>query len=262
MRRDRPLKPATYVVPMVANVIRVLEAFQNNGPQLTLNEVIVSCGIAKASTYRVLETLRHAGYLSKSPQGRYRLTYRLLDIALVVLGHTPLRKVALPYLEQLQRSSGETVNLGIFEGDHVVYTDVLESSSRLRIVPPIGSHGSFHATALGKAMLAWFPEEALNELMRKCSLKRFTATTITSKKGFLEELESVRVRGYAIDNEEENVGCSCLAVPVFDYRREVAGAISISAPSSRLSATRMAQLGSHLKKVANEISHKLGFTPV
>lgn len=250
---------STYTVPMVANTLNVLETFQRKGPQLTLNEVMENCGIPKASTYRILETLRHRGYVSRSPQGRYRLTYKLFDIAVVVLGHTPLRKVALPYLEQLQRATGETVNLGIFEEDHVVYTDVLESSRRLRIVPAVGSHGTFHATALGKAILAWVPLERVNALLLKNGLKRFTASTITSKPAFIEELDIVRTRGYAIDNQEESPGCSCIAAPVFDYRKEVVGAVSISAPSSRLTSTKLAQLGTQLRGVALDISHKLGF---
>jgi len=245
---------------MVANTISVFEAFQNKGPQLTLNEVIEICGISKASTYRILETLRFRGYLAKSAQGRYRLTYKLFDIAVVVLGHTPLRKVALPFMEELQGTSGETVNLGIFEEDHVVYTDVLESSRRLRIVPAVGSHGPFHATALGKAILAWLPSETVSQLLRDNGLKRFTPTTITSKPAFLGDLQSIRGRGYAIDNEEENPGCICVAAAVFDYRKEVVGAISISAPATRLSPGRVARLGTEVKRVALEISHKLGYT--
>src|SRR5215469_9169027 len=111
----------TYTVPMVVKVLKVLRAFRQAGPRLALTQVVSLCGIPKASAFRILETLRSEGYLTRDAHGSYRLTYQLLEVAMVVHARNPLRKVALPYLEQLNREVKETVNLGVLEETNVVY---------------------------------------------------------------------------------------------------------------------------------------------
>src|SRR2546425_4711906 len=137
----------SYRVPMVSRVISVFEAFQARGARLFLTEVTELCDIPKASAFRLLETLRAAGYLAKDEHGRYRLTYRLMEVAAVAQERDPLRRQALPTMEQLHRDFRETINLGILDDSQVVYAEVLESPQQLRTVPRIGSRASFHATA-------------------------------------------------------------------------------------------------------------------
>jgi IclR family KDG regulon transcriptional repressor len=252
----------SYVVPMVARVLKVFEAFQTNGPRLFLTEVTESCKIPKASAFRLLETLRTSGYLARDEHGRYRVTYKLLEIASVAQERDPLRRVALPSLEQLHRDSGETINLGIFEEDHVAYAEVLESAHQLRSVPRIGSQGALHATALGKAVAAWVPAEVLSQFLRKKKMQRFTAKTITGKQAFRRELAKIREQGYAVDNEEETIGCICVAAPLFDRKGLVVGAISVSGISSRMTATRVAHLGPRIRETCLSLSQRLGFRGV
>jgi DNA-binding IclR family transcriptional regulator len=250
----------TYTVPMVVKVLRVLKVFREAGPRLALTQVISLCGIPKASAFRILETLRSEGYLSKDTHGSYRLTYRLLEVAMVVHARNPLRKAALPYLEQLNREVKETVNLGVLEETNVVYAEVLESQHWLRIVPSVGSRAPLHATALGKAVAAYLSKEELTSALGKGGLKTFTPNTITTMKAYLLELARTQELGYGIDHEEEALQCVCVAAPVFDARSRIAGAISVSVPSSRMSERRIHELGTRLKEVARTISEEFGFT--
>jgi IclR family acetate operon transcriptional repressor len=244
---------------MVTKTLRVLEAFRAGGPQLSLNEVINVCGLPKASAYRILETLRYCGYVSRTKFGLYRLTFKLLDVAGVVQEHSLLREVALPFMEKLRRKTGETVNLGVFEGNEVIYADVLESSYNLRMVPRVGSAAPLHATALGKSIAALLPVEEIAMRTRNGRMRRYTEKTIISDASLLEEFARVRERGYAIDDEEEAGGCTCIGAAILDARGRILGAISVSAPSSRTTPKHIARIGSTVRDTARAISERFGF---
>jgi IclR family acetate operon transcriptional repressor len=243
---------------MVVKLLKVLDAFRGAGPRLALTQVTSICGIPKASAFRILETLRSEGVLTKDVHGSYRLTYQLLEVAMVVQDRNPLRNAALPYLKQLNREFHETVNLGALEEDHIVYVEVLESHHLLRVVPSVGSWAPLHATSLGKAVAAFLPSEQVMSILGKDPLKRFTDNTITNLTAFRAELETTRDRGYAIDTDEETLQCTCVAAPVFDSKDRVAGAVSVSVPSSRISPRRIDQIGSRLKEVSWTVSQLLG----
>ena len=244
---------------MVTRVLKILEMFRTNGPQLAMNEVVGLCGIPKASAFRILETMRESGYLAKNEHQRYRLTYKLLDVAMIVQERNPWRATAAPYLEEIYRISRETVNLGVLQGDHVVYTDVLVSTQLLRISTSVATHASLHATAIGKATLAWLPSAMVSQFARKPGFRRFTEKTITTQRAMREELAQIRERGYAIDNEEEGPGHVCVGAPVFDSRLRLVCGVSISAPLTRMPPDRTARLGELVKETCQKISRKFGF---
>lgn len=246
-----------YAVPMVMKTMRVFEAFSASGPHLSLTEVMHLCNLPKASTYRILETLRDCGYLSRNRHGLYRLTFRLLDVAGVAQRHNRLRQVALPFLERLRRTTGETVNLGMIEGDEVIYADVLESSHSLRMVPRVGATAPMHATALGKSIAARLPRSEPPRTGRR----RFTERTITAEQAFEEELQRVRERGYAIDEQEEAGDCTCVGAAIVDGGGRILGAVSVSAPTSRLAPSRIARVGREVRDCARTISEQFGFIP-
>jgi IclR family acetate operon transcriptional repressor len=250
---------ADYQVPMAFRVLKIFEAFQARGPRLFLTEVMELCHIPKASAFRLLETLRSAGYLARDENRRYRLTYKLIEIAAVAQQRDPLRRQALPVMEQLHAELSETINLGILEENQIVYAEVLESPQPLRMVPRIGARACFHATALGKAIATWLPPETIDSLLQNVKLQKFTPKTITTKEAFRRELARIRDLGYAIDDEEETSGCICVAAPVFDGRSRVVCAISASGPGSRMPRSRVAQVGRHVRDACGELSRKLGF---
>jgi DNA-binding IclR family transcriptional regulator len=247
-----------HTVPMVAKVLKIFELFEKRGSFVTMTEVIEECDISKSSAFRILETLRKAGYLTKTEHGPYRLTYKLLGVAMVVQEKNLVRKVAFPYLEALQRKSLETANLGVLEGDHVTYVEVLESDHQLRMVPKLGSKGPLHATALGKVMLANLPEDQASGIVERLDKRRYTPNTIVSGKQLQKEFEQIVKQGYAIDNEEDSQGCTCVAAAILDAKQRVAGAISISAPTSRMKGNRVDQLGKLVRETAQRISRQLG----
>lgn len=248
----------SYHVPMVDRVLSVFEAFQARGSRLFMTEVMDLCDIPKASAFRILETLRCNGYIVKDEHNRYRLTYKLLKVASVAQERHPLRRHALPVMEELHREIRETVNLGVLEEDQIVYAEVLESPHQLRLVPHIGGSVCFYATALGKAITAWLPSDVLASLLQSSKLRKLTPNTITTEQAFRRELARIREAGYAVDQEEEVSGCVCVASAVFDAQSRVLGGVSIAGPHSRMSKTRVVQLGRLLCDASRNISQKLG----
>jgi DNA-binding IclR family transcriptional regulator len=244
---------------MVVRVTRVLEAFRESDRPLGLADVIGACGIPKATAFRVLETLLETGYLIKDDQSRYALSYKLLEVAVAVQERDPARKIALPYLEAIREEFGETVNMGVFQKDHVLYIEGLESRHTLRMTTGVGERRPIYAAALGKAIAAWLPREDLDAVLRVQTLRRFTKNTITGEAALRSELRQVARRGYAVDDEENLLGCICVAAPIFDAGGRVRWAISISAPSSRMSPERVARVGKYLARTCRSISRRLRF---
>jgi len=246
-------------VPMVTKTLRVLEAFRVRGTGLSLGEVVELCQIPKASTFRILETLRTNGYLTKAGPGRYRLTHRLLELGATVQKVNPWRRRALSHLQNLQQKCGETVNLGVLEDDRVVYTEILPSERSVPVQPVVGSPAPVNATALGKAILAWLPEENQIQIIERQSLLGFTPKTIVTKKALLAEFRKIRSIGYALDAEEETPGYICVAAPIFGRMGYSISAISVSAPSSRMPPAIVNQLVSSVIETCQDVQRAWGF---
>jgi IclR family acetate operon transcriptional repressor len=166
-------------------------------------------------------------------------------------------------MEDLQTESAETVNLGVPAPDAVIYIDVVERPHGLRMSTEVGRREPYHATALGKAIAAHWPEfeTQLEALLAHGPLAKKTPRTIVDPLTLRRELEATRARGYAIDDEESESGVRCVGAPVFDHRGAVIAAISLAGPASRLPASRIAALGPKVVAAARRISAGMGFSP-
>lgn len=217
-------------VQAVTRALLLLELLADGGP-LPISELAHRSGLPLGTAHRLLATLSDRGYVRQDADRRY-----LLGTALLPLGHAATRLVgrrALPFLRELAQVTGETVNLAVLEDDHVVYLAQAPGSHRMRMFTQVGRRVLPHSTAVGKVLLAWHDEEQLHHLIARLGLPERTPRTITSPVAFRAELRATRERGWGVDDEEEELGVRCLAVPVGAGPRPVA-ALSVSAPSSRL----------------------------
>jgi DNA-binding IclR family transcriptional regulator len=170
-----------------------------------------------------------------------------------------LRVVARPHLEGIQRATSETVNLVVLDADRVVYVDQVEGSRQVRRFTTVGTSVPAHTTGSGKAIMAGGPPDAVHALYRgREPLERLTEHTLTTLKALEDDLERIRRRGYAVDNEEHEEGVGCVAVAVFDHSGRPSAAISVSGPSARILAENTARLGSLLVEHAVQVSEALG----
>jgi len=245
-----------YLVEAVARALDILDVFEKS-EELSLTEIGERVRLNKTRVFRLLHTLVVGGYVQKSSDGvRYSLGVKLLDRASCV--RADLRQIARPLMKVLLEKFNETVNLGILDGQDILYIEMLESSHTFRMAARVGSRGPVTSTALGRAIAAHLPaNESANLIPSEPMSKLKGAVTISAAK-LSRELQNVRARGYAIDDEENLPGAVCIGAPLFDGTGRPIAAVSLSGPADRIH-TKSKEIASFLPAVCREISRKLGY---
>lgn len=262
-RSQPPKEAGLYSIAVVARTLDLLDVVAAHRP-LTLTELSQLSGIGKGATFRILANLEERGYVERDEAtGRYRLGVKLVQLGARAASGFDLRSTARPILEALQEDTGETVTLGIPAAEGVVSIDIVERQHGLRMSGELGKRDDYHATSLGKAIAAYWPEveTQLEALLAHGPLHRKTVHTIVDPLALRQELEATRARGYAVDNEESEVGVRCVAAPVLDHRGAVVAAVSVAGPVSRLSTARISSLGPKVVVAAQRISEAMGYSP-
>lgn len=246
----------------VKSLVKALDMLNYMGKRryaVGVTELANELDLNKSAVHRLLQTLEVTGFVDRNPATRqYFLGPRLFVLGKVYEGTVALRGLARPVMEGLARQMGEAVHLMVPARAErglpsLILLDKVESAYQLTITPSPGAVSPAHCTAGGKVLLAFAMEGALDHVQ---TLPRHSAHTITDPERLKAELAEIRVQGYALDNEELEVGLTCLAAPVFEGGKAIA-AISISGPTSRLSADRLAIVREAVRAAAAEIGCRL-----
>lgn len=248
-----------YLTRSVERALAILHLFILGEAEISLSEISQRVGLHQSTVFRLLATLSSAGFTEHDPQtGRYRLGPEALALGQAYLRHSDLRHIAEAPLAALRDRSSETVHLATLQGAQVIYLEKLPGLHPIGLMSSrIGDRSPAHCTGLGKALLAYVPEAEVRRTFSS-GLQSFTPRTITRIAGLLEELDRIRNQGYAVDNEEHELGVVCVAAPVFDTDRVVA-AISASGPADRIrKEMREQRLTQAVLTAAGEISARLG----
>lgn len=240
-----------YSVRAVERVCLILNLLQESIDGITLNEVAQTTGLPKSSAFRYLWTLENHRYVERDEDGT------LFRLGLGFVGMQSrhleiLRERARPSLEHLRDTFGETANLALLDGSHVIYLDIVESRRGVRLAASRGDREPLHCTALGKAIAAQLPADRARELLAETGLPKRTANTIGTVDAFLAELAKVRRVGYAVDDRENEADGRCVAVPLLGTH--LPAAISLSGPSSRFTLQDIKKAAKTLLGVAAELS--------
>lgn len=240
--------------------IRILECFSLQEPRLSLSEIARRAELPLSTAHRILATLREAGLVDQEGErDLYRLGLKLLELGSVVLANMELHREALPFIEELSRESGETVHLGVFDGSQVVSIEKMDSPHGLASQVTIGKGAPAYCTAVGKALLAFQPEDVLEHVCR-LGLTRYTPQTITDPKRLRQEMARVRTLGYAVDDREHQPDVRCVAAPIRNYTGRVIASMSVSGPATRIPKERIPTLAARVREVAAKLSARLGYT--
>ena len=247
----RPREKGAEGVRTLERGLLVLEALASLG-EAGLGGLARATGFSKSTLYRLLQTLAHRGFVEEG-EGVYRVGPRAFAVGQAYLKRN-LLQAARPEMEALAEELGESVNLAVMAGLEALYLDQVEGKKLVRLFTAPGSRAPLHATGVGKVLLAYrgVPEGLL--------LEAYTPHTLTCREVLLEELKRVRAQGYALDNEEKELGVRCVAAPVFGPGGEVVAALSLSAPASRLSPEEAHRLAPKVVAAAQKASLRLGFT--
>jgi IclR family acetate operon transcriptional repressor len=249
---------ARYVVQVVDRSLNLLELLRDSQDPLSLDEISRYLGVAKSSSFRLLRTLERRGYVERVDHGRrYRLGPECMTYAGRLSGRA-LAELARPHMRRLRDRFAETVNLGVLWQDEVLYLEMLESPQQFRMAAAVGSRSPVHATALGKAIVAYVPPEELEAVLKQRGLPALTPRTITSLPVLRRELARTRARGYAEDRGETEPGASCIGAPIFGPDGQVLAAMSLSGPTSRIHTIRP-QAVRALLTATDAISRAIGF---
>ena len=224
-----------------------------------LMEVSEALGLNKTTAHRVLNSLIYMGYAKQNAvNGRYEPTFKVVDIANRIMGKVDIVQIVRPYLRKLMEATGETVHFVERDGIDAVYIDKVESlSNGIQMVSRIGSRIPLYCSGVGKAMVAEMGEWEIEEIWNNSEIIRLTPYTITDHDDFKMELDEIRRRGYALDNEENETGVRCIACSLKEPAGGARHAFSISAPVSRMDNDRIRELADSVLKVREEIAEKL-----
>jgi DNA-binding IclR family transcriptional regulator len=239
------------------SIVEILAAKAEVG--VGLSELSALIGMPKSSTHRYMATLQSVGLAERNGVDRFRLGTRVIELAGSFLANSDLRSESQATLDELADMTGETIHLAVPSGTGVVYIAKIESKHTLGMSSHIGARLPMHCTALGKAILAFSAPERLQAVLAERPEAR-TAHTITSPEALRAELVTVRSQGFALDNEENEVGICCVGAPIIDYTGNAIAAISISGPRERMNRERAIQLGPLLWESTQRVSRRRGFS--
>ncbi len=252
MEEKNPIKSAE-------RIFNVMELLCEEGP-MGVTEIGVALNLNKSTVHRLLMSLSTMGYVNKLEKSdQYAMTYKLLRMAEQVKKQQDVLRLLHPLLKKLSQTCSETVHLVQRSGDMIIYIDKVESRvNSVQMVSQIGLAHSIFTTGVGKAMLAELPKNDVINLWDNHRITPYTKYTITNKEEFLRELELTRERGYALDNQENELGVRCIAASIYNYDQNVEYAFSISVPISRMSDERVAELSEIVLEYRKQFSALMG----
>lgn len=244
----------------VSRSLQIIEYLAGARGWVSLREMARDLRISPPAVFRSLSSLKKAGYVRQDPQdSRYQLSLKIAWISAQVLETVQLRQIAHPFLQRLTSVTNETTHLAVLEGSEFVYIDKVDNSQAVRMRSRVGQRGLLHSTAAGKSMLAFLPDAERSAALRRLKFQKLTEHTITEPGEFMKQLENIRRLGYAVDDEENEVGIRCIGAPVHDHAGVLSGALSISGWTITMTRERIPELVPALLDASRSISTELGY---
>jgi len=252
-------KPAA--VPLISAAVRVLAVLERLSQQraIGLEEISREIKLAKPTVYRFLLTLQELGYARRVDGDRWAMTLKMFNLGSRALDHLDLLSAARPIAEELSEELGETVHMGVLDGDAAVYVLKIESKYTIRMYSRVGRRMPLYCTAIGKLLLAFSDPAEREASLEGVRLLAFTKNTITTRAALDAELVKIREQGFALDDEEREESLHCIGAPIFDYSGSVVAVLSVSWPSFRYGRTEESGWIETVKAAAARISAVLGY---
>jgi len=250
-----------YRLQSLDRALAVLELISESDVPLSLADICRMMNLHKSTAHRALMVLERGMLLDRTPDDRFRLGLKLYTLGNRAVEQMDLRARVQPSLRALSRRLGETVHLGVLQSTSVVYLDKAGPSNRVCMGSKTGSSNPAYCTSMGKAMLAWLPQNKVHQLIDQMSFVRLTQKTICSREELMLALQRVRRRGYSIDDEEAEAGTRCIGAPIFDEAHNPIAALSVSCVSSRIQPHQVPAIAEHLRRCCSEISQSLQLHP-
>jgi len=243
-------------IQVIERMMKLLDVLSYYHDPVSLKQLALETGLHPSTAHRILAAMGVTGFVERAEPGTYQLGIRLLELGNLVKSRINIRDSALPLMQRLHKEIGESVNLGVRQGDEIVYVERTSSGrSSVRVVHLVGARAPLHVTAVGKLFLVEDGTAGVRDYAKRTGLPGLTPNSLTTLPALERELDKVRRHGVAFDNEEIELGLRCIAAPIRDDSGELVAGLSVSAPADRHSAG-WAPL---VRQVAAEISAAIGY---
>jgi len=244
-------------IQVIDRMASLMDAIAKYDQPVSLKILSAETGLHPSTAFRILASLTDLGYVERNGTGNYGLGAKLLYLGGRVRAASDLRHEAREIMEWLRNELGETINLVVKRNDEVVYIERATINRIMRVEQVIGSHAPLHVTAVGKLMLGDLGEQACREYAKRTGLPRFTPNTHTDMADLLKDANDSLKRGYALDDEEAELGVGCIGVLIRDSSSAVAAGLSVSAPIER----RRSEWIPLVMEAGRRLSERLGYYP-
>jgi len=253
------MSDAIKVIVKTFDIIEIL----NKQSSLSLKEITKGSNLPKPTAYRILNTLQQLNYVDFDPSTQqHSLSAKFLAIANRVINRSDIIGITKPHMIQLREEFGETVNLAKLIDKDMFFLNIVESKHQFRYVDTIGDKAPLHSTAIGKAVIAFLPDDELLKIFKEYTYSQFSKNTIKNFSELKQNLIIVREAGISIDNEEGHEGVICIGAPIFDSSHLPVAGISISIPKIRAKKALIEKIKNDLPKVGIQISLELGVSDI
>lgn len=246
----------------VSSVLKVFGILQALGEEkeIGITELSQRVMMSKSTVYRFLQTMKSLGYVTQQEESeKYALTLKLFELGSGALQNVDLIRCADLQMRELSRLTREAIHLGALDDSSIVYIHKIDSLYNLRMYSRVGRRNPLYSTAIGKVLLAWREPEEVLDILSGIEYVRSTDRTILSTEALLPVLQQVREQGYGEDNEEQEEGIRCVAVPVFDRFGVVVAGMSISFPTLRYTEEGLREYVDRLQQAARTLSQQMGY---
>lgn len=248
------------IIQSVERALKIMDLFGEHTTELKITEISERMDLHKSTVHSLLKTLQEYSYISQNPEnGKYRLGLKLAERGNFVISSMDISKVARKYLLELSEKTGQTVHLGILEGRAGVYIDKVEGKQSIIRYSRIGRRLPLHSTSIGKVLLAFQDSDEIQRLLKDFHYQQQTTRTITNEAVFRKELEKIQQQSYAVDDQENEQGVRCAAVPIFNGKGQVLASISISTLIARVNDQELSVFIDLLKTACNELSEQMKY---
>lgn len=252
----------TGTVQAVDRALMLLEALALKPAGTRLSDLAREAGLAPSTTHRLLTTLERNGFAQFDPaRTKWHVGRKAFAVGVAFTNWQSFIAAAMPFMRRLRDATRETANLGILEDGEVITVAQVESREIIRAIASPGGRAPVMNSGMGKAIVATWPDEAIAALVARHGLRTLTRHSLRSMAEVRDEIERIRERGYAYDNEEFTPGMRCVAAVVWSASGEPLGGLSVSALAVRLSAADMPAMGERVRAQALELTRVMGGRP-
>jgi DNA-binding IclR family transcriptional regulator len=245
-----------YKITSLEKGLKIIELLSEN-KTLSVSEVAKCLNQNRSASHRFLATLKELGYVIQDSNSRYKLSLKMFELGNRISDVKSIRPIARPFMHELVAKYNETVNLGRIEHLDVTTIETVSSNEAIKYDSPIGDRSPAHTLAMGKAMMAYMPQEERKSYLDNIRFQALTKKTITDRTKFEAELRIIEKQGFAVDDEEWATGLRCVAAPILNFDNHANYAISISGPLHRMTDQTIALISVDLKHICQLIAKKL-----